>query len=333
MKKKGKNVFWVILISILLILSIFGALTIGRYQISLSDCLKVLAGQTLPDRYVGTVIRNIRIPRVLLAVIIGAGLSVAGAAFQGMFSNPLATPDTLGVSAGASFGAALAILIGLPSIGIQLTAFVFGIAAIIIVFFISRVKNSSSLIVLVLSGVIIRSLFEAMISIIKYTADPTSKMPEITYWLMGSLSGVGMNDVLLGTPLIIISVLVLFLLRWKLNILSLHEEEAKSLGVNLPLLRGVVIAASTLITASTVAMCGQVSWVGLLIPHASRMIFGNNNKYVIPASMCIGAIFMLVIDTLARSLTASEIPISILTALIGAPLFVILLRRTGGIRA
>lgn len=330
--KRSKWIIWVGVIVMLLIVSMLVAVTVGRYRIPLRDIVKAFSGQVIEDRYTRTVLFNIRIPRMLLALIAGAGLSVAGAAFQSMFSNPLATPDTLGVATGASFGATLAILFRFPSIGIQLMAFVMGAVAVGIVYLISRVKGESSIIMLILSGMVISALFDAMVSLLKYVADPEEVLPEITYWLMGSLSGTGYDDLMLGSPALIVGTLMLFLLRWKMNVLSLHEDEARALGVNLKLVRTLTITASTMITAATIAMCGKVGWVGLLVPHVSRMIFGNNNKYVIPASIGLGASFLLVIDTLARSLTAAEIPISILTAVIGAPFFIILLRRTGGIK-
>jgi iron complex transport system permease protein len=185
---------------------------------------------------------------------------------------------------------------------------------------------------IILAGMVISSLFQAMVSLVKYTADPEDVLPQITFWLMGSLSGVGFQELTLGSPFIIIGLVIIFFLRWKMNMLSLHEDESKSLGVNVKLVRFLIIISTTLITASVVSICGNIGWIGLLIPHVCRMIFGNNNNSVVPASIGFGAIFMVIIDTIARSATASEIPISILTAVIGAPFFIILLRKTGGIR-
>lgn len=326
-----------ILIGAVLVIVMLAAMGIGRYSISLSQIINTLLPESLAaaevDPNVRTVIYTIRLPRVLLAVLAGSGLAVAGAAFQSLFSNPLATPDTLGVATGASFGATLGIMLGLNSWGIQSCAFLAGLACVILVYGISRVKGQSSMIMIILAGMVISSLFEAMVSLLKYTADPQDQLPQITFWLMGSLSGVGFQDLMLGSPFIIIGIVTIFLLRWKMNMLSLHEDEARSLGVNVKMVRILTILAAALITASVVSMCGSIGWVGLLIPHISRMIFGNNNKSVIPASMAFGAIFMVVIDTIARSATAAEIPISILTAVIGAPVFIVLLRKTGGIHA
>lgn len=322
-------------IGVILLLSMLVAMGVGRYNISIGQIINALLPEGMAmgevDENVKTVIYSIRLPRVLIAVLAGSGLAVSGAAFQSLFSNPLATPDTLGVATGASFGATLGIMLGFGSLGIQTCAFLLGIACVVLVYSIGKIKGETSMIMIILSGMVVSSLFEAMVSLIKYTADPQDTLPQITFWLMGSMSGIGFDDLALGTPFILIGILIIFLLRWKMNSLSLHEDEAKSLGVNVKLIRVLIIMAATMITASVVSMCGKIGWVGLLIPHISRMLFGNNNKSVIPASIGLGAIFMVVIDTIARSATAAEIPISILTAVIGAPFFIILLRKTGGI--
>lgn len=323
-------------IGVMLLICMLVAMGVGRYNISIGQIINALLPEGMAmgevDENVKTVIYSIRLPRVLIAVLAGSGLAVSGAAFQSLFSNPLATPDTLGVATGASFGATLGIMLGFGSFGIQTCAFLLGIACVILVYSIGKIKGETSMIMIILSGMVVSSLFEAMVSLIKYTADPQDTLPQITFWLMGSMAGIGFDDLALGTPFILIGTVVIFLLRWKMNSLSLHEDEAKSLGVNVKLIRVLIIMAATMITASVVSMCGKIGWVGLLIPHISRMLFGNNNKSVIPASIGLGAIFMVVIDTIARSATAAEIPISILTAVIGAPFFIILLRKTGGIR-
>lgn len=336
-RSNTKSGIWVIVILAVLILTMLVAMGIGRYSISLGQIIQALLPQSLAmegvDPNVRTVIYSIRLPRVLLAVLAGSGLAVSGAAFQSLFSNPLATPDTLGVATGASFGATLGIMMGFNSWGIQICAFLAGLVCVVLVYAISKVKGQSSMIMIILSGLVISSLFEAMVSLLKYTADPQDQLPQITFWLMGSLAGVGFDDLLLGSPFILVGIAVIFLLRWKMNMLSLHEDEARSLGVNVKHVRVLTILSAALITASVVSMCGSIGWVGLLIPHISRMLFGNNNKSVIPASIGLGAIFMVIIDTIARSATAAEIPISILTAVIGAPVFIALLRKTGGIHS
>ena len=306
---------------------------IGRYHISPMDSLRVLAtsltgGVTDPTAY--SVIMNVRLPRIILALFVGAGLAVSGTSFQALFSNPLATPDTLGVATGASFGAVLALLISNNVLVTQLAALAAGLLALVITCAISKMNGKSSIIMVVLAGMVVSSLFEALVSLMKYVADPEEDLPTITYWLMGSMSKASLSGIAFGVPLIALGILLLFLLRWRLNILSLNEDEAKSLGINVKSLRLIVMAAATLVTASSVSMCGQVGWVGLLIPHTARMMFGSDNRKIIPASICLGAAFMVVIDTAARAATAAEIPVSILTAIIGAPFFIVLLRKTGG---
>lgn len=312
------------------------AVTLGRYQVTLTQ----LAALMLPAYFPGVetssvmsdVVFNIRMPRIMLAIVAGAGLAAAGGAFQALFSNPLATPDTLGVATGASFGAVLAILLGMPSLTVQLFALVSGLAAVTVVYFVSRVRGSSSIIMIILAGMVVSALFSALVSLVKFAADPQDVLPAITFWLMGSLSAATKETLALGSPLIIIGVVIIYLFRWKLNAMTLSEEEATALGIPVKRIRLIVILAAAMITASAVSMCGLIGWVGLLIPHISRMIFGNDNRYVIPSSIALGSIFMLVIDTAARCTLASEVPASILTAIIGAPFFIFLLRKSGGIK-
>ncbi len=325
--------------AVVLLVCALAALCMGQYSIEPKTVFAVLSGHgPAPEgqnRNLYTVLYKIRIPRALLAMLAGAGLATAGAAFQSLFSNPLATPDTLGVANGASFGAALGILLGFSSAGVQITALLFGLFAVVLVFAVtggSHMAGKRPMIMVILAGMVVSSLFSAMVSLIKYVADPQDVLPVITFWLMGSFSSVTQRSLLFGAPLIILGMLLIFLLRHRLNALSLPEDEAKSLGINLNLIRGLVIFSSTAITASVVAGCGLIGWVGLLIPHISRMAFGNNNARVVPFSILSGALFMLVTDTAARCMTAAEIPVSILTAVIGAPVFILLLRRTGGFR-
>ena len=335
--KAKRGVVWTAVIAASIALLSLLSMMVGRFNVPLSETLAVLFPVFFPDaevpNMVGNVIINIRLPRVLLALLAGAGLGAAGGAFQALFSNPLATPDTLGVASGASFGAVLGILLGLPSFGVQLSALVSGIAAVTLVWFVSRIRGSSSVIMIILAGMVVSALFSALVSLVKYTADPQDVLPTITFWLMGSLSGATLSTLKLGAPFLIAGMFVIWLMRWKLNAMTLSEDEAASLGINVKRVRMVVILGAAMITSAVVSMCGLIGWVGLLIPHAARMIFGNDNRFVVPTSMGLGAIFMLVIDTAARSAVSSEIPASILTAVIGAPFFIIRLRRTGGIRA
>lgn len=319
-----------------IVLLSLAALTMGRFEITLGQIWAVFfpaSGGEVPDT-VKNVILNVRLPRIGLALLAGAGLSCAGGAFQALFANPLATPDTLGVATGASFGAVLAILLGWPSLGIQISALATGILAVVLVYLVSRPRKGSgraSVVMIVLAGMVVGSLFSALVSLVKYAADPQDVLPAITFWLLGSLSSTTKETLVLGAPFILAGMVIVFLFRWKLNAMTLTEEEAISLGIPVKRIRAVVILAAAMITAAVVSMCGLIGWVGLLIPHISRMLFGSNNQRVIPASMGLGAIFMLVIDTAARCLLSAEIPVSILTAVIGAPFFILLLRKTGGV--
>lgn len=310
------------------------SLMAGRYSIGLAEVARALGeyvgGQEFSDPRVGSLLLGVRVPRTVLAIIVGSGLAVAGAAFQSVFSNPLATPDTLGVAAGTSIGAVLALLMGWNLLGVQLLALLFGLLAMALTAAIAWQRGRTSIVMLVLAGVIVSAIANAVISMLKLVADPTSKLPGITYWLMGSMAGVGFDAIAVGAPLIVLGSVVIYVLRWRLNVLALSEDEARAAGLNLTVLRPVIIVSATLITASVVSMCGQVGWVGLLVPHCARMLVGNNNRVIIPVSLLLGALMMLLIDTLARTITASEIPISVLTALLGAPFFIVLLRRTGG---
>lgn len=281
------------------------------------------------NRQVETVVTTIRLPRILLAALAGSGLAAAGVSFQSLFANPLATPDTLGVASGASLGAALGILLGFGLIGIQLTALLFGLSAVLLTA-LSGMGRQNSQGTAVLAGIMISSLFSGLVSLVKFTADSDTELPAITYWLMGSLNGAGYKSLALGAPFIIVGIAILYAMRWRLNILPLSEDEARSSGTNITLLRAVTVLCAAMITASCVSMCGQVGWVGLLVPHICRMKFGSNHRVLVPASISLGAAFMIAVDTAARSLTASEIPVSVLTSIIGAPFFIYLMRKTRG---
>ncbi len=324
---------WKIVLIILPIVTALIALGIGRYLISPAEVIEAITGRFTGNYEISEMayktVWNLRIPRILLALLVGAGLSTAGCAFQSLFSNPLATPDTLGVASGASFGAALGILLGLDMLGMQVTSFVMGALAVTLTWLggSGKGKGLSSV---VLSGIMMGSLFNALVSLVKYVADAETQLPAITYWLMGGLNSAGCRSLMFGAPPIIIGIAILFIIRWRMNLLPLSEDEAKSSGINIYTLRIVTIICATMITASCVSMCGQVGWVGLLIPHMCRMKFGSNHLSLIPASISFGAVFMVIVDTVARTMTASEIPVSILTAIIGAPFFIILMRKSGG---
>lgn len=316
-----------------LVLVVIVSLVVGRFPIAPDELVSTLSSRLGGDPVsarLDAVVFGLRIPRTVLAVIVGAGLATAGAAFQSLFSNPLATPDTLGVTAGASVGAVIAMLLSLPILGVQLVSLLFGIVAVGLTMLIARQRGRSSIVMLVLAGVVVAALANAGLSVLKLVADPNDKLPQITYWLMGSLAGADMGNIAIGAPLVLVGVGIIFVLRWRLNVLALGDDEAKTSGTNVRAMRITIIIAATLVTASSVSMCGQVGWIGLLVPHCARMLCGSNNRLVVPTSILLGASFLVVIDALSRSVSASEIPISVLTAFVGAPVFIVLLRRTGG---
>lgn len=330
MKKWQIALMWLLPIVVAIV-----SLGIGRFSVDPITIVKILTSQVLPidqtwTNMEETVVMNVRFPRIVLALLIGGGLAMAGASFQGMFGNPLVSPDILGVSAGAGFGASLGILFFGQGLTAQLIALVFGLLAILFTFFVAGNRKSAPIYMFVLAGVITSALFNALVSLTKFVADPEEKLPAITYWLMGSLGTATYRDLYIAGPIILVGILVLYLLRWRLNLLTLPEDEAKSMGIPVTALKWAVIAGATVITAATVAAAGIVGWVGLIIPHVARMFVGNNNQFVLPVSLAIGSVYLLIIDDLARSLTATEIPLSILTAIIGAPFFAYLLRRMGG---
>ncbi len=329
----GLAVHWHLTLILLPVLAALIALGIGRIAIPpaqvISSVLGRFTGRSALPMLTEKTLWQLRFPRILLAILAGGGLSAAGCAFQSLFANPLATPDTLGVASGASFGAALGILLGLHLVGIQLTSLLMGLAAVALTWLCGRGKGRG-LSTVVLSGIMIGSLFTALVSLIKFVADEESQLPAITYWLMGGLDRANYRTLAYGAPPIIMSILVLWLLRWRMNLLPLSEEEAAASGVNIRALRAVTVLCATVMTASAVSMCGQVGWVGLLIPHMCRMRFGSNHMALIPASVSLGAVFMIAVDTVARSVTAAEIPVSVLTAIVGAPFFIVLMRRSRG---
>ncbi|MGM9589315.1 MAG: FecCD family ABC transporter permease [Faecousia sp.] len=327
--KTGKlSAKWCVILWILPVLTAVLALGVGRIWIPPSEVWAAVTGGAVP-KLTQMTLWNLRLPRILLAALAGAGLSTAGCAFQSLFANPLATPDTLGVASGASFGAALGLLLGLPMLGVQGLALVMGGAAVVLTWMAGSGKGKG-LSTIVLAGIMMGSLFNALVSLVKFAADEESQLPAITYWLMGGLNNADYQTLLLGGPPIVLGIVILFLLRWRMNLLPLGEDEARASGVNISVLRGITVVCATMMTASCVSMCGQVGWVGLLIPHMCRMKFGSNHLSLIPASISLGAAFLILVDTVARSATAQEIPISILTAIVGAPFFILLMRRSGG---
>lgn len=303
------------------------ALSMGKYPIALPDLLAAFT-QTGSDAAV--VLWNLRLPRILAALLIGASLSAAGAAYQGMFRNPLVAPDILGVSAGASLGAILAIFSGLSLLWVQILAFAGGLMAVAMVYALSQsILRHDPVLVLVLAGIALSALLGAGISLIKILADPYSELPTITFWLLGGLNGITLQDLAGVAPLILAALVPLWLLRWRINLLCLSDDEATSLGLNVRLTRLLMITCATMITASAVAISGIIGWVGLIVPHLARLLVGPEFSRLLPASLMIGAVFLVLADTLARSLTQMELPLGVVTAFVGAPFFLFLLAQTG----
>lgn len=322
----------------LLAIAAVSSICFGRFGVALPDVLsaleelfsRIMSGQPLRfDDPATSVVVNLRVPRIAAAVLVGAALASAGASYQGVFCNPMVSSDILGASAGAGFGASMAILLGFPGMGVQLAAFVGGMVAVGLTYSIANAidRGSSGVLTLVLVGIVIQALFQAFVGCAKYMADPYSQLPEITFWLMGSLSTVNFDDIALVAAPLAVGLITLVALRWRINVLSMGEEEASALGVNTRSLRFAIIACATLVTGSAISIAGQVGWIGLVVPHLARMLVGPNYRYLMPASLLLGGSFLLIVDCIARTLMQAEIPLGILTAIIGAPLFVFLLIR------
>ena len=312
-------------------LSLLLALNLGRYPVTwenvLVDIQKYLQGDLLLQNFSpDTHVMLVRIPRIFMAILVGAALSASGMVYQCLFRNALVSPDILGISSGACLGAAIAILSSFrhPFL-IQGSAFCFGIMAVLLTYRLSILSGGHTVIMLVMSGIIVSSFCSALLSILKYTADPYSQLPAIVFWIMGGLHQVGWKELGFSFPLVFSGLATIYILRRNLNILSLGDEEATSLGINVPLMRLIFIIASTVVVGATIAITGVVGWVGLVMPHISRIIITSDHTVSLPWCMGIGGCFLLIIDTLARSLTPQEIPIGIITALIGAPFFAYLL--------
>jgi len=321
--------------AILLLICILASFLFGHYPVPLRELLGILGRRLgLPiSRFwtdqMETAVWNIRLPRVLLSVLVGACLAAAGAAYQGVFQNPMASPDILGASAGAGFGAALAILLGFSSAEITLSAFVMSLLTVALVFTVGRHAKGDRILGLVLAGIMISSLFQSGTSFIKLAADPNNKLPQITYWLMGSLSGAQWSDIGFALLPMLAGLIPLLLLRWQLNVVTMGDDEARAMGVNAPRIRIAIAVCSTLVTASAVSVSGMIGWVGLVIPHMMRRLVGSDYRYLMPASILGGGIFLLVVDNVSRSAITAGIPIGILTAFIGAPFFLWLITGKG----
>jgi len=328
-----------IILSLIILLPFVGiifSLFIGRYPLSWSDIIAVFkvsikpqTVQDFPDIY-NTIVWKIRLPRAILGAMVGGSLAISGAAFQGLFRNPLVSSGILGVSSGASFGAVLAIILYGQNYMVYFFAFGFALLAVAMSFFIGQIYKSTPTITLVLGGVVVSSIFSALVSFAKFVADPFEKLPSITFWLMGSLATSQYKDIIFSIIPISIGVIGLIALRWQINILSMGDKEAQALGINNILTKIIMVLCASLATAGAISVSGNIGWVGLVMPHIGRMMVGNDNRILIPASFFLGAFFMIVVDNLSRSLIGAEIPLGILTALIGGPFFVYLLKKTKG---
>lgn len=325
-----------VLLGVALMLCILLSFTLGKYPVPLKELLGILGQKALKMKIepfwttqMEAAVWNVRLPRVLLSVMVGACLAAAGGSYQGVFQNPMASPDILGASAGAGFGAALAILLGL-SRG-YITAFAFGMSllTVALVFWVSRHAKGDRVLGLVLAGIMVSSLFQSGTSFIKLVADPGDKLPQITYWLMGSLSGAQWSDVRFAVIPMTLGLVPLLLLRWRLNVITMGDDEARAMGVNAHRVRLGIVVCSTLITAASVAVSGMIGWVGLVIPHMLRRVVGADYRYLMPASILGGGIFLLVVDNVSRTVTTAGIPIGILTAFVGAPFFLWLITGKG----
>lgn len=310
---------------------------VGRYGVPLGQVVRILLSGMLPlgqtwTENMAIAVLNVRLPRILLACLVGCGLSAAGTGYQTVFQNPMAAPDILGASSGACFGAALAILTGQGAVMVTVFAFLASLLSVALVYLVGNHTRGNRVVNLLLAGIMVGSLFSACTSYIKLVADPTNQLPQITYWLMGSLSGTRMGTVRFAAVCMAVGLVPLLLLRWRMNLLTLSPDEARAMGVYTDRLRLAVILSSTVLTAAAVSVSGMIGWVGLVIPHLSRRIVGSDCRRLMPMSCLFGAAFLLLVDNMARCLTATEIPIGILTAFVGAPFFIYLMVR-GGDRA
>lgn len=317
-----------LLLFVCLLVCIVLAACVGKYPVSPGESLRIMLGRTenTSEMTVNVVI-GLRVPRILASVIVGGALSMSGAAYQGIFKNPLVSPDFLGVSSGACIGAAVAILLNLSATYISVFAFVFGIVAVLITVMIPAIMGNRSNVMLVLSGIIVGTAMSSILGFIKYIADPNTQLASITYWTMGSFSYITLADLFAVLPIIAVPGVILILMAWWIDVLSMGEDEARTLGARVGLIRGITIICATLLTAASVCIAGTISWVGLIVPHFGRMAVGPSNRKLLPMCALMGGLFMLAVDTLTRTIGTTEMPVSILTGVLGAPIFCWLLFR------
>ncbi len=334
-QRRNPHGFILAIMLVILIGMFIISFAMGRYPVTPRDLLILIGSRLFNYTHnlsdvLQTVVFNVRLPRIIAAIIVGAALSAAGAAYQGLFRNPLISPDIMGASAGAGLGAALAIYHSLSPLGVQLSAFLFGLLAVMLTYGVSTRMRSEPTLGLILSGIMMGSVFASLISLIKFVADPFEKLPSITFWMMGSLSGINTQELVMAALPIITGTTVLLLLRWRLNALTFGDEEAMTMGLNVVWLRIIIISSATLVTSAAVSITGLIGWVGLVIPHLSRMLVGSNYKVLLPASVLMGGTYLLLVDDVARLASALEIPIGILTSLLGVPFFLYLFSKRKG---
>lgn len=327
-----KRVSAFIVLIIALPVAIVLAVTVGKFDVSVLESARVLlAGLTgnlsSPHTMTENVVMGVRVPRILASVIVGAALSMSGAAFQGAFKNPLVSPDFLGVFSGAAVGASIAILLSLTTVYMSIFAFVGGIVTVMITMSIPAAMRNQSNIMLVLSGIIVGAAMSSVLGFIKYIADPYTELASITYWMMGSFAYISMREILVLLPFILIPAVILISMSWWVDILSMGEDEAQTLGADVRKVRGLTIVCATLMTSASVCMAGTIGWIALVVPHFGRLLVGPSNRFLIPFSALVGAMFMLIVDTATRVIGVTEMPVSILTGIIGAPFYIWLLIR------
>ena len=314
-----------LLLCVLLVCVVLAA-CVGKYPVSPGESLQIMLSAILrktadANEMTVNVVLGLRVPRILASVIVGGALSMSGAAYQGIFKNPLVSPDFLGVSSGACIGAAVAILLSLSATYISVFAFVFGIVAVLITVAIPALMGNRSNVMLVLSGIIVGTAMSSILGFIKYIADPNTQLASITYWTMGSFSYITLKDLFAVLPIIAVPGVILILMAWWIDVLSMGEDEARTLGARVGLIRGITIICATLLTAASVCIAGTISWVGLIVPHFGRMVVGPSNRKLLPMCALMGGLFMLAVDTLTRTIGTTEMPVSILTGVLGAPVF------------
>lgn len=333
--KNEHNFIKTLVLIVLPVMFLLATICIGRYSVSVPDVfrcfLTAITGNDMGiDQQTYSVVMHVRLQRGIQGLLVGASLAVSGACFQSLFRNPLVSSGMLGVSNGAGFGAALSILLFNSMVMTSLFSFGFGVLAVILAYLTGKVSGGTPTITLVLGGTIIQSIFSALLSLLKYIADPYSELPAITFWLMGSLASTQTEELIFSAIPMLIGLAGTMLFRWRLNVLSMGDREAKTLGLNVGLNKGCVIAFATLATAGAVCISGVIGWIGLVVPHMCRMVIGSDNKWLIPASISIGACFMIFVDTICRTVSGAEIPLGIVTAIVGGPFFIYLLKKTKG---